>query len=285
MRIGDYETHPAADVFPMMEGDEFKKFVEDIREHGLHHPIVRIWVDDPMYHGQRKPLILDGRNRLRAAYEACIPLRFEDYEGDDPVVFVASMNINRRQLDKSQVALALAKLANIAHGSNQHRRASEEGPIGPSSLTLKEAADKAEVSPRQIKRAKAVLKRGAPELVEAVERGDVSISAAAEVARLDVDEQRTVTSKGADAVTAKAAEIREERKAKAEVPESRVSVAETKSPRHAFDTTTFERRLVEALRLYFDDVLSEWPEGVPLTLLHQELGFMREEVESYMRSK
>lgn len=219
MRIGDYETHPAADVFPMMEGDEFKKLVEDIREHGLHNPIVRIWVDDPMCHGQRKPLILDGRNRLRAAYEACIKPTFTDYEGDDPVGFVASMNINRRQLDKSQVALALAKLANMANGSNQHRRVSEGGAIAPPSLTLDEAAEKAKVSREQIKRAKSVLKRGAPELVEAVERGDVSISAAAEVARLPEPEQRIVAAKGADAVTAKAAEIREERKAKAELPE------------------------------------------------------------------
>lgn len=132
------------------------------------------------------------------------------------------MNIQRRQLDKSQVALALAKLANMAHGSNRFQRTSVEGAIAPSTLTLDEAAEKAQVSRDQIKRAKSVLKRGAPELVEAVERGDVSISAAAEVARLPEPEQRIVAAKGADAVTAKAAEIREERKAKAELPESHV---------------------------------------------------------------
>ncbi len=58
--------------------------------------------------GELTPLILDGRNRLRAAHEACIRPEFTDYEGDDPVGFVVSLNVKRRHLNESQRAMAAA---------------------------------------------------------------------------------------------------------------------------------------------------------------------------------
>ena len=46
--------------------------------------------------------------RLRAAYEACVRPEFTDYEGDDPVGFVVSLNVKRRHLNESQRAMAAA---------------------------------------------------------------------------------------------------------------------------------------------------------------------------------
>ena len=97
----EYEFHPIANFFPLMKGDEFKRFKKDIRTNKLREPIV-------IYEGK----ILDGRNR----YLACKELGFSfDTKplpaGTDPVAFVVSANIHRRHLNESQRAAIAAQLA------------------------------------------------------------------------------------------------------------------------------------------------------------------------------
>jgi hypothetical protein len=54
--IGEYKVHPAASQFPLMEGNAFDEISSSIEEFGLIHPIVL-----------KGDLLIDGRNRLRAA--------------------------------------------------------------------------------------------------------------------------------------------------------------------------------------------------------------------------
>jgi hypothetical protein len=79
--------HPEADRFPMMGDEEFDLLVEDIGETGLQNPIV--------LHEEQ---ILDGRNRYLACLKAGVPPKFVEFDGNDPVAFVYSVNVHRRHL-------------------------------------------------------------------------------------------------------------------------------------------------------------------------------------------
>ena len=186
------QFHPIANTFPLIEGLEFQELVEDVRQHGLREPII---IHDGM--------ILDGRNRYRAAMAAQAECRFKAFEGGDPVAFVVSLNLRRRHLDTSQRALAGAR---IKHLFEQAAREREHAGVAiarqnPTAEMREGAAPKHErtaaaaaaatvnVSPRSVENATKVLREGAPELVAAVERGEVPITRAAEIAKLPQPEQ------------------------------------------------------------------------------------------------
>jgi ParB-like chromosome segregation protein Spo0J len=90
--------HPLADLFPLMEGEEFHELVADIKKNGLREPIVG-------YEGK----ILDGRNRYRACLKAGVqPLIHQHHEGceaiGDPAAYV------RRHLTAEQKRALIAKV-------------------------------------------------------------------------------------------------------------------------------------------------------------------------------
>jgi N6-adenosine-specific RNA methylase IME4/ParB-like chromosome segregation protein Spo0J len=164
----DLPAHPLADLFPLIEGEEFEALVWDICERGLREPIV-------LYEGA----ILDGRNRYRAARQANVPCRFETYDGDDPAAYVVSLNLRRRHLNESQRAMVAAKLANLQRG-----RPKENAPIGAFNLSQNDVADRLNVSRRSVQRAAVVREKGTEELRRAVEQGHLAVDAAARAAVL-----------------------------------------------------------------------------------------------------
>ena len=85
------EFHEAANLFPMMIGDDYTALRDDIKANGLLEPIV-------IYDGK----ILDGRNRYTACLDLGIEPRYEAFEGTDPVAYVISKNLHRRHLTKEQ---------------------------------------------------------------------------------------------------------------------------------------------------------------------------------------
>jgi N6-adenosine-specific RNA methylase IME4 len=182
--------HPLANIFPLLEGEEFDALVEDIREHGQREPIV-------LYQNQ----ILDGRNRHRACLESGIACWFEEYDGDDPLAFVISLNLKRRHLSESQRAMVAAKLATLKDGQRQ---------VGQLAYvpTQEQAAALLNVGDRSVKRAREVQRQGAPELIHAVESDKVSVSAAADLATLPVEQQQEIVARGTKEILEAAKAIR-----------------------------------------------------------------------------
>jgi hypothetical protein len=200
------KNHEYANIFPMMTDDELSSLVEDIKTNGQSEPIV-------MLEGK----ILDGRNRYRACEIAGVSAKFRQFTGSDPLGFVISHNLHRRHLTESQRAMVAAKWAGLKHGgtgANQYKRA--ESPIGDSAKqsetkTRDEAAKLLSVGTSSIDRAKKVIKGGISLLQDMVQCGDVSISAASEVAKMDKDKQIEIVSGGAAAVKKAAKKSKESR--------------------------------------------------------------------------
>ncbi len=175
--ICGYQSHPAAAAFPLLEGDDFKRFVADMKANGLHEPIV-------LYKGQ----ILDGRNRGRACDDGGIEPRFREYEGDDPVGYVVSLNMSRRHMNESQRAMVAARLAGITHGGDRSSRKFAACPA----LSQAERAEMLNVSERSVATATTVIAKAQPEVIQAVDRGELAVSAAIDLAKLEPARQREV---------------------------------------------------------------------------------------------
>jgi len=101
VRAGEKQSHPVADIFPMMTAEEFAGLVEDIKANGLKEPI---WL-----HPDGR--IIDGRNRYKACIEAGVEPSFRTWNGEGSLVgFVVSLNLHRRHLNSSQRAIVGAKM-------------------------------------------------------------------------------------------------------------------------------------------------------------------------------
>lgn len=201
-------SHPAADLFPMMDAAALVDLAEDIRQHGLREPVV--------LHPDGR--IIDGRNRYRACGMAGVEPRFRTWDGEGSLVgYVVSLNLHRRHLSDSQRAMVGARIrpmfeeearARMLAGKPTDPRANL--PEGDAGRSREQAAAAVQVSPRSVEHASKVLRDGATELVEAVERGEVAVSAAAAVAKLSQEEQREVVGRGREAVVEVAKQVRTE---------------------------------------------------------------------------
>lgn len=174
------EFHPYANLFPMIQGREFVELKADIQVNGVREPVYLL-----------EGKILDGRNRYTAALEVGADVRFENYEGDDALAFVISLNLHRRHLSESQRSMVAAKLANMAQGE----RTDIEPTANLQKVSLVSRADAASmlnVSERSVNTAKMVEAKAPAEVVKAVEQGSISVSLAAKVTELPEETRQEI---------------------------------------------------------------------------------------------
>jgi ParB-like chromosome segregation protein Spo0J len=192
----DLEIDPLATLFPPMAEEEFARLKADIAARGQLEPI---WT-----HSGR---VVDGRHRLRACRELGREPVVREYDGDGPVLdFVIAKNLHRRHLSANQRALVAAKLANLS-GGRPSKTARKQA------VTQSVAAALLRVGRTSVQGARQVLDRGVPELVAAVERDSIKVSAAAAIAGLRQKQQANLVARGPRAIRAKATELRRAEKA------------------------------------------------------------------------
>jgi hypothetical protein len=120
--VAGYTVHPAASIFPLIEGDEFQELVDSIVSRGVQHPVVVRTTP------QGKELI-DGRNRVRAVEAArargeTVTLPEVEWveDGRNVAEWISDTNITRRQMTADQAVTVLAEIYKFIAAENEQRR-------------------------------------------------------------------------------------------------------------------------------------------------------------------
>jgi ParB-like chromosome segregation protein Spo0J len=198
------EYHEAANIFPLDE-EHIGELAEDIRKHGLEVMIKTL-----------DGKIIDGRRRYLACQRAGVKPVFREVKVADPVAYVVSLNLHRRQLNPSQRAMCAARASEMQERLEKEakERKSEGGKSAgkgrpkqdvemsattypePDSGKTRDKLGKAfDVSGRSVDKARKVIEDAVPELAQAVDEGRLSVSAAEEFAEAEPEVQREVAEK------------------------------------------------------------------------------------------
>ena len=175
--------HPIAELFPLIEGDEFDALVLDIKLHGLIEPITTY-----------QNLILDGRNRYNACIAAGVEPRYIEYTGDDPATLALSMNLKRRHLTPTQKAfIALGLIPFYEEAAKQRQRQGQTKLSDPKEAGNSRdfAAERVGVSSGYVEIAKEIQEES-PELAAEARSGLIHMKAAqSKVKKKKRDAERT----------------------------------------------------------------------------------------------
>lgn len=164
--------HPAAGIFPLLEGDEFKDLTEDIKVRGLLEPI---------YLHPEDGSIIDGRNRYRACLDANIEPRTRIWNGAGSLIeFIVSLNLKRRHLNASQRACVATEMLPFLEKEARSRMSAGGRSKGTELIpdlgeSRQKAARTANVNEHYVTDAKS-LKDNHPAAYESIRAGDKTLT-------------------------------------------------------------------------------------------------------------
>ena len=179
-----YTQHPLSAAFPAMQADEFQALKDSIESIGVQNPITLL-----------DGMVIDGWHRYSAAAELGMQCPTVELDDTDPKDFVMAQNKARRHITAAQLAMATTAVYQWRPHGDQ--KAVSMGTECPSLKTTSQMAEIAGVGDRTIKQAKAVQAHAAPEVIEAVKRGEVGLPKAAAIAKLPMAEQAAALHKPA----------------------------------------------------------------------------------------
>jgi ParB-like nuclease domain len=240
------ELHPLADLFPLMAEPDYAGLKADIAAHGVREPI---WV----WQGK----ILDGRHRHRACRELGLACPTREYQGNDPLGFILSMNLHRRHLNESQRAMVAAKLATMWQGERTDLEPSANLP----KVSQAHAAELLHISERTLRDAKKVQTEAQPEVIRAVEAGTLAVSAAAKLAEQPVSVQRSVV-KELESGMSKSVSAALKHTSETPAPATHLSRAEAE----------FDRRLAQTGQYFAKVAQSTLVEGLGQRFAEEDIG-------------
>lgn len=173
------DFHEAACIFPMLSEEKIDDLAKDIEANGQVVPI-------QLMDGK----ILDGRNRWMACLKIGKKPVTIDVNPPDPIAYVLSLNLQRRDLDEGEKAMVGGRAKALYDRQAKTRQGKRNDLVDncPPSSEQGKSRDKAGeavgVSGKQVDRAVKVLTKGSKELIEACDKGEVAVSAAAKIATL-----------------------------------------------------------------------------------------------------
>lgn len=172
----EYEIDPVSAASPEMNEGQYLDLRASIQEIGQLVPIV---VADGK--------IIDGRKRYRACRElGKEPFIIEVPLGTDPATQALALNLLRTHYTASQRSIYAAAVASRDRGRNWESNSPTSVNNTP---TIKQAARAHGISQSMVIDAKKVRRDAIPTVVAAVERGDLTVHGAVQVARAPREEQ------------------------------------------------------------------------------------------------
>jgi ParB-like chromosome segregation protein Spo0J len=169
----EIKTRPAAEVFPRLLKSGLDELAANIKLTGLQNPII--------LHPDGS--ILDGVHSYKACLIAEVQPRFEIWKGQpgEECRFVLSQNLHRRHLNDRQRSIVAGKIAKLERGKPKQANLSL--------MTQREAAAALNVTERNARTGRKIVKDAPPNIVALVTADKLSLRAAEAVAKASDDEK------------------------------------------------------------------------------------------------
>lgn len=164
-------------------------------------------------------VLIDGHNRYAICQKHGIPFRTVQNDSfasiDDVKLWMIDNHLARRSVSDFQRGLLAIRKKQIfaARKAQQPETPQEEEDTSPPWSTREDIARAARVSPNTISQIERIERAAAPQLVEAVRAGTISINAAANVAQLPPEAQVAAVAGGRKELQQAARQVREQKAA------------------------------------------------------------------------